>query len=135
MGTYVPSMPPLLCPNLKVFGHEAWHFALAGEGTCFYTKHKKSFILHKKSNGHSESEDHSDGASVSNWLLGSSDVSTVLTWSLLRWGHSPYEVGAFPLRDGDISLTRWVWGARASSGGRPLDRVVGQLGRVANRAC
>ena len=92
---------------------------------------QKNHLFCIKSNGHFEFEDHSDGASVSNWLLGSSDVSTVLTWSLLRWGHSPYEVGAFPLPDGDISLTRWVWGARASSGGRPLDRVVGQLGRVA----
>ena len=88
MGTYVPSMPPLLCPNLKVFGHEVWHFALAGEGTCFYTKHKKSFILHKNQMG------------MLNWLLGNSYVLTMLRWGLLRWGHSPYEMGAFPLRFG-----------------------------------
>ena len=30
-----------------------------------------------------------------NWLLGNSDMSTVLKWCLLRWGHSPYEMGAF----------------------------------------
>ena len=42
-------MPPLLCPNLKVFGHEAWHFALAREGTCFYTK--RSFISHNNQKG------------------------------------------------------------------------------------
>ena len=137
---YVPSMPPLLCPNLKVFGHEVWHFALAGEGTCFYTKHKKSFILHKNQ-------------------MGISNLRTILTawacrtgcWAartfrpcwpgaswdggipLTRWGHSPYEMGTFPLPDGcgvpgllpgvDHWTSLSIWAVSP-------ELVAGQFGRV-----
>ena len=107
MGTYVPSMPPLLCPNLKVFGHEVWHFALAGEGTCFYTKHKKSFILHKNQMGISNlriiltARACRTGCWAARtcrpcWPGASWDGGIPLT----RWGHSPYEMGTFPLPDG-----------------------------------
>ena len=36
--TWVPSMPPLLSPNLKVFGLETWHCALTREKTLLKRK-------------------------------------------------------------------------------------------------
>ena len=40
--TWVPSMPPLLSPNLKVFGLETWHCALTREKTLLKRKTGKN---------------------------------------------------------------------------------------------
>ena len=125
-------MPPLLCPNLKVFGHEVWHFALAGEGTCFYTKHKKSFILHKNQMGiffhrwelHSSRNNfllHLDGvvSTVLNWLLGSSAELVAGQFGRVGLGHR-CRMRKREKTNYCIHQIGWLSDSRPSGGCRPL---------------
>ena len=103
-GDVTPKHAPPFCVQIWKYLDESLALCLDQRGDMLLHK-DKSFISHKKSNGHFPQTSwacwttFSSQQNVSNWLLGNSDVKCT------RWGHSHYEMGAFPLRDGGIPLT------------------------------